>query len=162
MKRFADSNILCRYVELNHADHKPARDFIASVIERGETLLISPQIEREFWAVATRTSNAPKGGLGMTPIEAWENLRDMREGFLQFVSDSPRVHETWQRLVNEHSVTGVRAHDAAIAAAALSVGADQIVTFNQADFDRFEGEISVKTPQQLLQEFAAGTPNAGG
>src|SRR6266699_3037540 len=88
----------------------------------------------------------------MTPEETAASLRDWRESFFQFAPDSPAVHATWQRLVTEFAVCGKQVHDAAIVAAAKAAGAAQVLTFNREHFQRFEREIAISIPQEIIRE----------
>ena len=42
--------------------------------------------------------------------------------------------------------------DSNIVAAAKAAGADQVLTFNRERFQRFENEIAIRTPQEIIQE----------
>lgn len=150
MKRFVDSNILCRFANRADPQHEETRQALDCAIGQGDALLISPQVEREFWVVATRPRD--RNGLGMAPAEVEANLRAWREAFFTFVPDTFAVHESWRDFVNRHAVSGKPAHDAGIVAAAKTARADQILTFNKDDFRRFEPEIAISTPQELIQE----------
>jgi predicted nucleic acid-binding protein len=150
MKRFVDSNILCRFANRADPQHEETRQALDSAIGQGDELLISPQVEREFWVVATRPRE--RNGLGMQPDEVEADLKAWREAFFTFVPDSFAVHEAWRDLVNRHAVSGKQAHDAGIVAAAQTAHADQILTFNTEDFRRFEPEIAIATPRELIRE----------
>lgn len=150
MKRFVDSNILCRFANRADPQHAETRQALDTAIGQGDVLLISPQVEREFWVVATRPRD--RNGLGMAPAEVEANLKAWRDAFFTFVPDSSAVHEAWRDLANRHAVSGKPAHDAGIVAAAKTARADQILTFNTEDFRRFEPEIAISTPQELIRE----------
>jgi len=150
MRILVDSNILCRLARRDDAQHEEARQALRIALRSGADLLLCPQVEREFWAVATRPR--AENGLGMTPEETAASLREWREGFLQLAPDSPAVYATGQKLVAEHGVCGKQVHDAAIVAAAKAASADQVLTFNREHFQRFESEIAIRTPQEIIQE----------
>ncbi len=150
MKRFVDSNILCRFANRADPQHAETRQALDSAIGQGDVLLISRQVEREFWVVATRPRD--RNGLGMAPAEVEANLKAWREAFFTFVPDSSTVHEAWRDIVAKHAISGKPAHDAGIVAAAKTARADQTLTFNKEDFRRFEPEIAISTPQKLIQE----------
>lgn len=150
MKRFVDSNILCRFANRADPQHAETRQALDTAIGQGDVLLISPQVEREFWVVATRPRD--RNGLGMAPAEVEANLKAWRDAFFTFVPDSSAVHEAWRDLVNRHTVSAKPAHDAGIVAAAKTARTDQILTFNAEDFRRFEPEIPISTPQELIRE----------
>ena len=150
MRILVDSNILCRLARRDDPQHEDARQALRIAMQKGADLLVCPQVEREFWAVATRPR--AENGLGMTPDETAASLREWRESFFQFAPDSPAIHATWQKLVADYSVCGKQVHDTAIVAAAKAAGADQVLTFNREHFQRFENEIAIRTPQEIIQE----------
>lgn len=150
MRILVDSNILCRLARQDDPQREEARQAVRSAIAHGHEPVISPQVEREFWVVATRPRD--KNGLGMTPSETAQCLQVWRRDFFSFVQDSPLVHATWQALVSQYGVSGKEAHDAAIVAAAKCAHAQEVLTFNVEDFRRFPSEITIRTPKELLQE----------
>jgi hypothetical protein len=74
-----DTNILLR--SLNPADpqYQAAIEAPAKLPAQNETLCIAPQNLVEFWAVATRPAN--KNGLGMTSVEAGNQITGIRQFF---------------------------------------------------------------------------------
>lgn len=150
MRILVDSNILCRLARRDDPQHDEARRALRIALQNGAELFICPQVEREFWAVATRLR--AENGLGMTLDETAQSLREWRTSFFQFAPDSPAVHAAWQNLVETHSVSGKQVHDAAIVAAAKAISADHVLTFNRAHFQRFERVVAIQTPQEFLQE----------
>jgi hypothetical protein len=79
MRILIDSNILCRLARRDDPQHEEARQALRIAIQRGTVLIICPQVEREFWAVATRPR--AENGLGMTPDETVASLREWRGSF---------------------------------------------------------------------------------
>ena len=59
---------------------------------------------------------------------------------LTLLPDSPAVYEEWKRLVSRHAVSGAKVHDARLLAIMNVHGVRRILTFNTADFVRFEVE----------------------
>jgi predicted nucleic acid-binding protein len=55
--------------------------------------------------------------------------------------DSPLVYPEWKRLILEHSVTGVRAHDARLVAVMNVHGVRRILTFDRDDFASYDVEV---------------------
>jgi predicted nucleic acid-binding protein len=53
--------------------------------------------------------------------------------------DSALVYQEWRRIVAKHNVSGVRVHDARLAAAMYVHGVSHILTLNVTDFNRFDG-----------------------
>jgi predicted nucleic acid-binding protein len=89
--------------------------------------------------------------MGMSPSQAAQHLKDF-EQFSSFVPDTPALHQNWQRLVAQHQVSGKDAHDAGFVAAMQAHGVGQILTFNAEDFRRYQPQITILTPEQLLEE----------
>ena len=148
---FVDTNVLCRFAIRTDQQHQEARLALEKAISVGCDLLISPQVEREFWAVATRARSA--NGIGMTIEETSDAMRIWTETFLQFIPDNSRTHGLWRKLAVEFGVTGKQVHDAAIVAAALASDADRIMTFNHEHFRRYQQLIAIQTPKELMQVF---------
>ncbi len=138
MSVFVDTNVLLRTADPGDPKHDIAAKTISDLIEAGETLCITPQIAAEFWNVATRPTE--NNGLGMTSEEARDEVVRL-EGFFSVLAESADVYAEWKRLVAEHKVRGVKAHDARIVAAMKVYGIGRIVTFNAADFTRYDVEV---------------------
>ncbi|MGA2581002.1 MAG: PIN domain-containing protein [Bryobacteraceae bacterium] len=68
MSVFIDTNVLVRSIEPSSPMHEPAVRAIASVIESGEAIVLTPQVMAEFRNVVTRPLD--KNGLGLSPEEA--------------------------------------------------------------------------------------------
>lgn len=149
MPILVDSNILCRLARSDDPQHQVAREAVEICLQRQEDLLLTPQAQREFWVVATRPRE--KNGLGLSPSQAAQHLTDF-EQFSTFVPDTAAVHQNWRRLVTQHQVSGKDAHDAGFVAAMQVHGVDQILTFNAEDFQRYRGQITILTPEQLAIE----------
>jgi len=96
------------------------------------------QVLREYLVVATRPSAA--GGLGMALGDAFSNI----DQFASAVQVLPETLKTWDQLrvvLAKSALSGVRIHDANIAACALANGISTILTANVADF----GQLPVAT-----------------
>jgi predicted nucleic acid-binding protein len=142
MSVFIDTNILLRIADPADPKHEISASTISDLIEAGESLCITPQIAAEFWNAATRP--VKNNGLAMTPDEARDELTRL-EGFFSMLDESADVYAEWKRLVSTHAVLAVKAHDARIVAAMNVYGIRRIVTFNVADFRRYDG-IEIITP----------------
>src|SRR5438045_1388711 len=143
MSVFIDSNILLISAQPSHAMHGRAVRSVASTIERGEPLVLTPQIAAEFWNGATRP--ADRNGLGMSHEKAADELSRI-EAFCSMLSESPEVYSEWKRLVFQYQVTGVKVHDARLVAAMKVYGVARILTFNHDDFARYGDIIEVLVP----------------
>ena len=58
------------------------------------------------------------------------------EAFLTFLPDTPSVYAEWKRIVVEHSVSGVKVHDARLVAIMKTHGVRRLLTFDTKDFNR--------------------------
>ncbi|MDR0627063.1 MAG: type II toxin-antitoxin system VapC family toxin [Bifidobacteriaceae bacterium] len=129
MNLFVDTNVLLAATDPQRQHHRVARNFL----ESGQAhLFASPQVMREYLAVATRPPAA--NGLGLTMDQALENVAEFSKTLaLVFESEA-----TWRKLreilLNPHPPVGKRVHDANIAATTLAGELGIIATFNTADF----------------------------
>jgi predicted nucleic acid-binding protein len=143
MSVFVDANILLISVQPSHAMHEPAVRHVASLIQSGESLVVTPQIVAEFWNGAPRPSD--RNGLGFSHDRAREELVRL-EAFFTILSESPEVYGEWKRLVIDYQVTGVQVHDARLVAAMKVYGVRRILTFNAQDFRRYHNIVELIEP----------------
>jgi predicted nucleic acid-binding protein len=141
-----DTNILARNVQIGHPQHQPAVDAVTLLRSQGHTLCIVPQNLYEFWVICTRPSSA--NGLGKTVSEVATEFTNLKALFT-LLEDTPAILPAWEQLVTAHSVLGKNAHDARLVAAMVVHGVTHLLTFNDADFNRFSG-ITVLTPAAVL------------
>ena len=71
-----------------------------------------------------------------------------RQGFYPWIQRSrstqcDAVYREWRKIVVKQRVTGVQVHDARLAAVMYVHGLRHILTFNAADFSRFDGLVAV-------------------
>lgn len=144
-----DSNILCRLSDRNDPQYEEARKAVRLLLDRGEELFLVPQVEREFWVVATRPRE--QNGLGLTVKEGKERLEEFR-AILKFRVDQSAIHEKWREFVVTHDVRGKPAHDTGIVAAAVIHGFENILTFDKGDFVRYGHYVGIKTPKEVLDQ----------
>jgi predicted nucleic acid-binding protein len=130
-----DSNILLRLSQPSHPHHASARS--AVTLLRGQaSLLTVPQNMIEFYAVATRPSTS-NGGLGLSPAAA-HSLLSTFETLYPPLPDNAAIFTHWKRLILSYGVSGKPTHDARLVAAMKAHGLTHLLTFNLADFRRFE------------------------
>jgi predicted nucleic acid-binding protein len=148
-----DTNILLRIAQPSHAMHPEARKAVQALLRKKEVLHIVPQIVFEFWVVATRpTAN---NGLGLTPKKTKRTI-EKGQSFFHMLPDTEPKYREWLRLVEGYSVSGANAHDARLVAAVKVHAVTHVLTFNGADFKRFDGkEISVVSPAEILRRSKA-------
>lgn len=145
MAYLADTNILLRWVSPADPQHSLAVSSVKALQRRGEIVHITPQNLIEFWNVATRPAAA--NGLGMSPSEAERQVESL-ELLFPLVPDTPDVYREWRRLVSVAGVSGVKVHDARLAAVMLANGLTHVLTFNAGDFKGFPG-ITIVRPEDV-------------
>ncbi|CAN5424742.1 hypothetical protein BH11ARM2_BH11ARM2_38910 [soil metagenome] len=127
-----DANVLLRFADPNSPQHGAVRRSVLSV--GSINLFLAPQAMYEAWVVMTRPSSL--NGFGWLPSKAHAILAGVRSQFL-FVPDPLNLVDEWLALCLQHNVSGNPAHDARLAAYAIAVGADGVLTLNPGDFRRF-------------------------
>lgn len=142
-----DTNVLLRAADQTHAHYALATSGMRACLEAGHDLCVVPQIHYEFWAVATRP--AAKNGLGMTTAEAETMLRKLGPPIFGLLRDERAIYDVWCELVTRHQVQGKNAHDARLVAAMRRHGITHLLTFNVADFRRFQDVILVDPANDL-------------
>ncbi len=145
MATLADTNILLRSLNPDDPQYAAATNALATFRLRNEILCITAQNLVEFWAVATRP--VKENGLGMTTAEAENEITGIRQ-FFRLLPYTPEVLEIWQRLVIQHQVSGKQTHDAHLVAVMRVHGVQRILTFNGADFRRYDS-IEIVAPASV-------------
>ena len=138
MSVLVDTNVLLRRTQPDHAGHTLAVESVALLLERGEPVCFTPQIASEFWNVVTRPQ--AQNGLGLSPAFAASELAKI-EQVLTLLPDLPSAYPEWKRLILAHGVSGAKVHDARLVAAMNVHGVPRILTFNDADFRRYDVEV---------------------
>jgi predicted nucleic acid-binding protein len=133
-----DTNVLLRRTQPDHPLNLVAVESVAILLSDGEDVYFTPQNIAEFWNVVTRQID--KNGLGFDAATARREV-DLIEQLLTILPDKPEMYEEWKRLVITHSVLGVKVHDARLVAAMNVHGIQTLLTFNPADFTRFESDL---------------------
>ncbi|HVX12481.1 MAG TPA: type II toxin-antitoxin system VapC family toxin [Pirellulales bacterium] len=146
MSILLDTNILTRSSEPLHPLHRIAVDAVGLLLQRSEEILLVPQNFYEFWVVATRAT--AQNGLGMSPSQAAAELIRFKIDF-SVLDDVPAVFNVWNRLVLQYDIKGKNAHDARLVAAMLVHGVSRLLTFNKADFARYQS-ITAMSPHDIV------------
>jgi predicted nucleic acid-binding protein len=152
MKVFADANILLRSIQTSHSMHSVVQKVISTLIQRGEELVLSPQVYYEFWVVSTRSHQA--NGLALSVQETEQEIAKFQQVF-SLLEDSPALFSQWLSLVRTYAITGKRAHDTRLVAAMQLHQITHMLTLNPRDFQSFAG-ITVLTPADVLS--SSSTP----
>lgn len=155
MAYLLDTNILLRSADPAHPMNAEAVASVAALLAAGETVHIVPQNISEFWNVCTRPLD--KNGLGLTPAQTDAEVTRL-ESVLNLMLDEPQIYQEWRKqewrkLVVKHSVLGVQVHDARLVAAMKTHGMSHILTFNDTDFRRYQPDITVMTPAEVIKTY---------
>jgi predicted nucleic acid-binding protein len=128
-----DTNVLVRLAVPADPLHLSARRAVEELAEEG--LYAASQNFVEFWNVATRP--VENNGLGQTTAVADQLLRSLEQAFSR-LPEPAEVYDRWRELVVRFGVSGVKVHDARLVALMLANDVVRILTFNAADFRRYE------------------------
>ncbi len=126
-----DTNILLRLVQIADIHHTEAKNAVDKLLAQNFTLCILLQNVSEFWNVCTRPLG--KNGFGFSIAQAETELSKIELVF-DVLSDTEEVYKNWRGLVVNHSVSGVKVHDAKIVAAMKAHNIQNLLTFNAKDF----------------------------
>lgn len=99
----------------------------------------------EFWNASTRP--LARNGFALSIEDTARGALEIEQNFSRLI-DNEAVYSEWRRLVVKHRVSGVQVHDARLASSMLAHGLSHILTFNTADFARFDG-IRAVHPEEL-------------
>jgi len=131
-----DTNILLRATRRSDPQHKVVDAALARLAGQNTALYYTHQNIAELWNAMTRPVG--RNGLGLTIAEAEREVLAIEAG-MSLLPESEAVYREWRRIIVQYKVSGVRVHDARLVAAMRAHGVQHIVTFNVADFSRFEG-----------------------
>jgi predicted nucleic acid-binding protein len=130
-----DSNTFLRLAEKEHPQRLVVLNAVRKLRASGERIVFTPQILAEFWNVCKRPATA-RGGLELS-VEQVNQKAGLIQKYFELLPDSLATFNEWRRLVFDLKVTGVKDHDAKIAASMLVHAIPNLVTFNVLDFRRF-------------------------
>lgn len=131
-----DTNILLRMTRRSDPQHRLVDAALAKLALQGAIFHYTHQNVAELWNAMTRPLT--RNGLGLTVAEAESQVRALEAG-MTLLPDSEAVYREWRRIVVQHSILGVRVHDARLAASMYVHGVSHILTLNVTDFSRFSG-----------------------
>lgn len=136
---FVDTNILVYASDPRSPWHTEAGQFLSRAMRNGTTLVISPQILREYLSAATRSAAEPP----CSPLDqALENVKRFRNLF-QVVDESSATIERLADLLREVPSFGKQIHDAHIVATMLVHSVPSLLTHNVRDFARYSRFIEI-------------------
>lgn len=141
-----DTNIP-RIAQIGHPHRQPALDVLQLLTLRDqEHFAIAPQSLYEIYVVCTRP--ARNNGFGYSPEQARQEIASTR-GLFELLPETAQVYSTWESLVAKYSIAGKQAHDARLVALMIQHQVGKLLTFNDADFRRFD-EIQLINPFDAL------------
>jgi predicted nucleic acid-binding protein len=114
---------------------RTARNALRTLYQQGNELCVTPQNIAEFWNVCTRPVDV--NGLGNSIAET-DRLTSRIEMFFTVLPDSIEAFRAWRRLIVANEVKGAKVHDARLVAIMQVHRLNHLLTFNTADFKRFE------------------------
>jgi predicted nucleic acid-binding protein len=130
---FVDTNVLVYSTRPLSAHHAAAARALARIGAGGATLLISPQILREYLAVVTRPEATAPG----LPMPAAINDVHRFRTMFRVAEDRASVLDRLIEILSAHRPAGRQVHDANVVATMLDCRVHRLLTFNGADFKRF-------------------------
>jgi predicted nucleic acid-binding protein len=140
-----DTNILLRLIQIADSQHPEAKNAVDKLLAQNFTLCILLQNVSEFWNVCTRPLD--KNGFGFSIAQADTELSKI-ESVFDVLPDTKEVYRNWRELVVNHSVSGVKVHDAKIVAAMKAHNIQNLLTFNAKDFKRYK-DIKAVEPKDV-------------
>jgi len=139
-----DTNVILRASQRGHPQQLAARGAIARLRQEGNRPCVASQNLVELWTVITRP--IANNGFGLGPAQA-DRILARVERLVGRLPESDDVYAEWRRLVVSYGVSGKETHDARLVAAMIIHGIKRILTFDRADFARYQ-EIEVLHPDQ--------------
>jgi predicted nucleic acid-binding protein len=135
---FLDTNVLIYATDPRSPLQPIAERALQFARNKREQLVVSPQVLREYMAVALRPASA--GGTSLEDVLA--NIAAFRAEFL-VVDETSAVCDQLVTLLQRIPTGGRRIHDTNMVATMLAHGVRHLLTHNTADFERFGDLISV-------------------
>jgi predicted nucleic acid-binding protein len=146
MRVLVDTNILLRSAQPHHPLCFQATHAVARLLRQKDSVFFCAQNIAEFWNVATRP--ADRNGLGLSPEEALREVTSIEDS-LSLLPDVPAIYAAWKRIVYDYKVQGVKVYDARLVAVLNVYAVESILSFNSADFKRYD-LVTALHPASLL------------
>ena len=137
-----DTNILIYSKQASSAYHAGVTNKLLIFVATGKKLIVSPQILREFYVVATKPVNS--NGLGMSENDAMTEVENIVSVYT-FLNDKKDLFEHWKTIVKQYQVKGKNAHDANVFAFMKTYNIKEIFSINDKDFKRYQPDITIHT-----------------
>ncbi len=140
---FLDTNILVYSKDEASPFFGQACEALEGLVFNGIVLCINRQVLREYACVVTRP---PPRGLGAGIERALKEISEFETAY-RVLQHPQNVWQHWKRLAKTSGLTGLRLHDAYIAAVMVGHGINSILTLNTKDFQGLQGIRPVKPEQ---------------
>jgi predicted nucleic acid-binding protein len=136
---FVDANVLVFAANQFSPWHTAAVTRLQEARQDKISLVVNPQVVREFIAAASR----PAPGAASPPIDPiLENVRRIRAGF-GLLDEHAATIDRLAELLKAVPTQGKQVHDANIVATMLTYGVSTLLTHNIVDFARFAALIRI-------------------
>lgn len=132
-----DTNVLLRFPRQDDPRYQIVQNAVNKLEVEGHKFRTTFQNLSEFWNVSTRPID--QNGFGNTTSETDQFLQEL-ELIFPLLPNAPEVYSEWRRLVVDYEVSGVSVHDARLVALMIFHKVKHILTFNTADFTRYDAE----------------------
>jgi len=139
---FVDTNVLLYASRPKAPEHARAQAVLSRMRQDGAPLWLSRQVFREYLAVATRPQPS---GPALAMAAAIVDVHGLQAAF-NIAEDGPAVFGRLLQLLATHAGGGKQVHDANLVATMLEHRITRLLTFNDADFRRFNRLIEVVVP----------------
>ena len=136
---FVDTNVLIYATDPRSPLQPLAAEALRQAREAGVPLVASPQVLREYLAVASRPATA---GGGIPLNDVLDNIDAFRSAF-RIVEDGLAGLDQLVRLIRQIPTAGRRVHDANIVATMQAHGVRRLLTHNTKDFVHYADVITV-------------------
>lgn len=136
-----DTNVIVHSTAPTSPEHSRARAALVRLGSQGP-VATTRQILREYLAATTRPQSWARA---FTLAEATADTEEFARRF-DILEDGPLVWNELMALSRRFAFGGKQVHDANIMATMLAHGETRLLTFNAADFRRFEPLIEVVVP----------------
>jgi predicted nucleic acid-binding protein len=146
MRVLVDTNIQLRSAQPTHPLCAQATHQVSKLLRQKDDVFFCSQNIAEFWNVATRPVGV--NGLGLSYDEALQEVASI-ERLLTLLPDIPAIYPAWKQLLEDHRVQGVKVYDARLVAVMSVYAVDTVLTFNAADFKRYDN-VSAIDPTSML------------
>ena len=140
MQILVDTGILLRAFDRTSSHQRPILRTFQKIWNRGDEMVATHQNIAEFWNVATRPTSA-RGGFGLDAGIVEKQVATI-EKLGQLLSFDDAAYVIWRQILVNHKIVGVAVHDARLVATMLRFGITNILTLNDADFQRYPNIVS--------------------